>query len=181
MKFATALVVSALGSACSYTFDGARPRSQTKSRASAQSTMQIGVKTDKGLDERYAQIAAALPRQQAAYAKWMASIDGPKLVATTASLGLDLDLEGGQVSYAADFESKRVPLCFDFVYCRHGKTTGNTEPRVYQGYVDEPSNALNEIGLAQAQEAADKLDALSLDPDLIVLSPLSRAAETGLA
>ena len=40
---------------------------------------------------------------------------------------------------------------------RHGKTTGNTEPRVYQGYCDEPANALNDIGLSQADEAADKV------------------------
>ena len=52
---------------------------------------------------------------------------------------------------------------------------------MYQGCVDEPSNSLNEIGLAQAEKAADKLDALALSPDLIVLSPLSRAAETGRA
>ena len=32
-----------------------------------------------------------------------------------------------------------------------GKTTGNTEPRVYQGFVDEPQNALNDIGLQQAE------------------------------
>jgi len=135
------------------------------------------------LAQRYAEIAAALPRQEVAYSQWIASgaVDGEALCATAASLGLALDVAGGQVSYAPDFDSKRVPLCFDFVYCRHGKTTGNTEPRVYQGYVDEPSNALNEIGLAQAQEAADKLDGLALEPDLVVLSPLSRAAETGLA
>ena len=51
----------------------------------------------------------------------------------------------------------------DELYCRHGKTTGNTEPRVYQGYVDEPSNALNEIGLAQAEDAADLLDELAVE------------------
>jgi len=120
--------------------------------------------------------------QQEAYKQWLgAKVDVEALAAKAATLGLKLDAANGQVSYAADFEDKRVPLCFDFVYCRHGKTTGNTEPRVYQGYVDEPENALNEIGLGQAQEAADKLDALKLDPDLIVLSPLSRAAETGLA
>ena len=45
---------------------------------------------------------------------------------------------------------------------------------MYQGYVDEPSNALNEVGLQQAQDAADKLEALGLDPDLVVLSPLAR-------
>ena len=48
-------------------------------------------------------------------------------------------------------------LSYDLMYVRHGKTTGNTEPRVYQGYVDEPSNALNEVGLQQAEDAADKV------------------------
>ena len=52
---------------------------------------------------------------------------------------------------------------------------------MYQGYVDEPSNALNEVGLQQAQDAADKLEALGLDPDFVVLSPLARAADTGKA
>ena len=133
------------------------------------------------LAARYAAIAAALPAQQKNYADWIASgaIDVPALEAKAAALGLTLDVAGGQIAYADDFEV--MPLCFDFVYCRHGKTTGNTEPRVYQGYVGEPSNALSEIGLKQAQDAADLFDGLKLDPDLIVFSPLSRASETGLA
>lgn len=135
------------------------------------------------LDALYAAITAARPAQEAAYAAWLESggVDKEALVAQAAALGISLDVDGGQVAYAPDFEERKLPLCFDFIYCRHGKTTGNTEPRVYQGYVDEPSNALNEIGLAQAQEAADKLDALGLDPDLVVFSPLSRASETGEA
>lgn len=135
------------------------------------------------LEKRYAEIKLGFPQQLKAYEKWIDSgaIDGAALTAKAARLGLTLNIEGGQVSYASDFESKRLRLCFDLMYCRHGKTTGNTEPRVYQGYVDEPQNALNEIGLEQAQDAANKLDALALDPDLIVLSPLSRASETGLA
>jgi len=135
------------------------------------------------LEARYASIASAQPKQQQAYASWVASgaVDSEALVSQGAALGISVDVPNGQVAYAADFDSKRLPLCFDFIYCRHGKTTGNTEPRVYQGYVDEPQNALNDIGLAQAEEAADKLDALAVQPDLIVLSPLSRAAETGRA
>jgi len=141
-------------------------------------SMQTGVAA---LDEVYATIAAAQPEQQAAYAEWLSSVDGASLNGQAATLGLELDLAGGQVAYAPDFEAKRPKLAFDFIYCRHGKTTGNTEPRVYQGYVDEPENALNEIGVGQAEDAADKLDALGVDPDLIILSPLSRAAETGRA
>ena len=52
---------------------------------------------------------------------------------------------------------------------------------MYQGFVDEPENALNEVGLAQAEEAAERLEALGVAPDLVVLSPLSRASETGMA
>ena len=87
------------------------------------------------LDERYAAIAAALPRQRAAYTEWVASdaVDGPALTAAASAVGIHLDVAGGQISYAPDFEQKRVPLAFDLIYCRHGKTTGNTEPRVYQG------------------------------------------------
>merc|ERR1719164_192361 len=136
-----------------------------------------------GLAERYATITEAQPKQDAAYAAWLASgaVDAKNLTEQGAAVDIDVDVAGGQIAYAGDFESKRLRPCFDLIYCRHGKTTGNTEPRVYQGFVDEPQNALNEIGLAQAQEAADKLDALSLQPDLIVLSPLARAADTGLA
>ena len=135
------------------------------------------------LAERYATIAAAQPQQEAKYAAWIASdeVDEAALTAQAAAVGLTVDVPSGHISLGADFEAKRLPLCFDLIYCRHGKTTGNTEPRVYQGYVDEPNNALNEIGKQQAEDAADKLDGMQLTPDLVVLSPLSRAAETGRA
>ena len=125
------------------------------------------------LDERYAAIAAALPRQRAAYTEWVASdaVDGPALTAAASAVGIHLDVAGGQISYAPDFEQKRVPLTFDLIYCRHGKTTGNTEPRVYQGFVDEAQNALNEIGLQQAEDAADAMDALDPSPSLVVPKP----------
>lgn len=135
---------------------------------------------DAALDERYATIAAAQPRQQAKYLEWVKSgaVDGPALEKMANDLGLELDVESGTVSYGpgGPLDPK---LSFDLMYVRHGKTTGNTEPRVYQGYCDEPANALNDIGLSQADEAADKLDALGLAPDLVVLSPLARAADTG--
>eukprot|EP00321_Phaeocystis_globosa_P001162 CAMPEP_0118829394 /NCGR_PEP_ID=MMETSP1162-20130426/23067_1 /TAXON_ID=33656 /ORGANISM="Phaeocystis Sp, Strain CCMP2710" /LENGTH=288 /DNA_ID=CAMNT_0006760567 /DNA_START=77 /DNA_END=943 /DNA_ORIENTATION=+ len=135
------------------------------------------------LAERYATIAAAQPQQEAKYAAWIASdeVDEAALTAQAAAVGLTVDVPSGHISLGADFEAKRLPLCFDLIYCRHGKTTGNTEPRVYQGYVDEPNNALNDIGKQQAEDAADKLDGMQLTPDLVVLSPLSRAAETGRA
>ena len=127
------------------------------------------------LTERYATIKAAQSKQQAKYDAWIASdeVDQAALTAQAAAVGMTVDVPSGHVAYAADFEAKRLPLCFDLLYCRHGKTTGNTEPRVYQGYVDEPNNALNEIGLQQAEDAADKLDGMQLSPDLIVLSLLS--------
>jgi len=135
------------------------------------------------LAERYAAIAAAQPAQAARYAAWIASdeVDQASLQGEAAAAGLAIDVPSGHLSLAADFASKRLPLCFDLLYCRHGKTTGNTEPRVYQGHVDEPNNALNKIGKQQAEDAADMLDRMELAPDLIILSPLSRAAETGRA
>lgn len=158
----------------------APPQLSTRSRRAAQATTTMSLPPE--LAERYTTIARAQPQQESAYAAWIAStVDGAALTAEAAAVGVSLDVAGGHIAYAADFEAKRVPMNFDLIYCRHGKTTGNTEPRVYQGYVDEPSNALNEVGLAQAQDAADKLDALGVTPDLVVLSPLSRAAETGRA
>ena len=103
----------------------------------------------------------------------------PSLAERALGHGLSLDVSTGTISYSSTFKAPSLP--FELWYCRHGKTTGNTEPRVYQGYVDEPSNALNEIGLRQAEDAARKLEALGLEPDLVVLSPLARAADTGKA
>lgn len=144
-------------------------------------------KSSEGLEERYGAIAAAQGRQQAKYEAWVASsVDGPALCEAAAALGLALDLPSGTIAYAEDFDAKRLRLGFDLLYVRHGKTTGNTEPRVYQGNVDEPSNALNEVGRQQAQDAADLLDAQLASgetrlPSLVVLSPLARAFDTGRA
>ena len=133
------------------------------------------------LDARYAEIKAAQAKQQAHYANWLASgtVNCGALEETAASLGLSLDVATGRISYAPTF--KKPDLGAELWYCRHGKTGGNTEPRVYQGYVDEPHNALNAIGTQQAEDAADKLEKLGVKPDLVVLSPLSRAADTGKA
>ena len=118
------------------------------------------------LEARYDAIKRAQPQQQAKYATWLASgaVDAAALTTACSKLGLNLDVAGGQISYKDGPASARFgggpgggKLSYDLMYVRHGKTTGNTEPRVYQGYVDEPSNALNEIGLGQAEEAADKV------------------------
>ena len=100
----------------------------------------MGEKTLEGLDEIYASIEAALPAQEANYASWLASgaVDASALEATAAACSLRVDVSKGTISYAPDFAAPT--LGYELWYCRHGKTTGNTEPRVYQGYVDEPSN-----------------------------------------
>eukprot|EP00968_Pinguiococcus_pyrenoidosus_P013224 scaffold1197_cov228-Pinguiococcus_pyrenoidosus.AAC.10 len=138
----------------------------------------------KALEERYAVIKAAVATQEQNYQAFLAEQGkgwGKMMEEKAASLGLKVDLATGHISYADDFPEKKLKLNFDLMYCRHGKTTGNTEPRVYQGFVDEPKNALNDVGKGQAQAAADKLDALGLSPDLVILSPLSRASDTGRA
>jgi hypothetical protein len=115
------------------------------------------------LKERYSVIAATLPAQQANYMSWLTSgaVDTPALEKAADKLGLILDVDAGQIRYAQGPEGARFggngKLCFDLLYVRHGKTAGNTEPRVFQGFVDEPINALNEIGLQQAEDAADKV------------------------
>lgn len=58
------------------------------------------------------------------------------------------------------------------IFWRHGQTDYNVQGRV-QGQVDIP---LNEVGLAQAEAAADEL--VKLKPDLIICSDLRRAQAT---
>jgi len=121
------------------------------------------------LVEKYESIKRAQPQQQAKYAEWLKSgaVDTEALTKACNKLGLNLDVASGQISYKDGPASARFgggkgggKLCYDLMYVRHGKTTGNTEPRVFQGYVDEETNALNEIGLGQAEEAADKVGIL---------------------
>ena len=118
-----------------------------------------------------AAIKAAQPQQEQHYAAWLASgtVNCQGYEEMASALGLSLDVASGTISYTDAFQAPS--LLFELWYCRHGKTTGTTEPGL-PGHVDEPSNALNEVGLQQAQDAADKLEALGLDPDLVVLSPL---------
>lgn len=139
---------------------------------------------DAALAEIYAKIKAEQPQQEVAFAKFLEGLDATTKKSweeQAAALGISLDVASGHISYAPEFDSKKLELCFDLMYVRHGKTTGNTEPRIYQGFVDEPNNALNSIGQQQAEDAADKLDAMGLKPDLVILSPLARAKDTGEA
>eukprot|EP00239_Pterosperma_sp_CCMP1384_P005050 CAMPEP_0197848848 /NCGR_PEP_ID=MMETSP1438-20131217/10215_1 /TAXON_ID=1461541 /ORGANISM="Pterosperma sp., Strain CCMP1384" /LENGTH=945 /DNA_ID=CAMNT_0043461277 /DNA_START=270 /DNA_END=3107 /DNA_ORIENTATION=- len=133
------------------------------------------------LSDRYHTIASHRPDQDLAYTAWLRSgaVNTAALVANAGHLGLDLDVASGQLSYSGGFRAPE--LCFELVYVRHGKTEGNTEPRVFQGNVDEMMNALNKVGLEQAAEAGVQLDQLGVQPDLIVMSPLGRAKDTAEA
>ena len=59
-----------------------------------------------------------------------------------------------------------------FLFLRHGQTDWNLQGR-FQGHTDVP---LNETGIAQAHDAADKLSSCKIDR--IVCSPLIRALKT---
>lgn len=104
-----------------------------------------------------------------------------KLKERLSTLGLDLNAETCHIYYQKNF--KPIELDYNLCYVRHGKTEGNTEPRIFQGYCDYWENQLNEVGKKQAEEAAKKMeDTLkTFRPDLILCSPLGRAIETGEA
>jgi len=115
------------------------------------------------LEQRYATIRDSQPAQKANYLSWLATenIDLTALGEKAFELGLELDKTTGQIRYVKGPEGSSFggveTLSYSLMYVRHGKTEGNTEPRVFQGFVDEPSNHLNEIGLEQAESAADKV------------------------
>ena len=118
-------------------------------------------------------------------------------------LGIDVDSQSGHLSYTIPFQP--LLLNFDLVFIRHGETYGNcgqsskigkidyelvenaikdSEQRIYQGNVDSEINQLTDAGLKQATEVAEmlKTDFLENDwiPEIILVSPLSRAKETAL-
>ena len=127
--------------------------------------------TEAELSERYGAIAAAQPLQQRNYEAWLeaGAVNAKTLNSEAAAMGLELDITTGALKYSNGPQGARFgngeralgALCYDLLYVRHGKTEGNTEPRVFQGYVDELSNTLNEVGLRQAQDAADKVRRLT--------------------
>eukprot|EP00922_Rhytidocystis_sp_ex-Travisia-forbesii_P020243 GHVS01029822.1.p1 GENE.GHVS01029822.1~~GHVS01029822.1.p1 ORF type:complete len:400 (+),score=58.56 GHVS01029822.1:313-1512(+) len=97
-------------------------------------------------------------------------------------LGFSLLADIGRIRYSEGFQA--LSLSYDICYVRHGRTEGNTEPRVFQGQVDYLSNFLNSIGQEQAVEAAARLKSLGTAegwvPEVILTSPLTRAKQTAL-
>lgn len=117
-------------------------------------------------------------------------------------IGIDVDLKSGHLFYQDDF--KPFPLSFDLIFVRHGETYGNCgqatadgkidqtcvlenktdkEKRIFQGQVDSEINQLTENGKKEAVEVAEKLEEIVKSqwkrvPDLILVSPLSRARNT---
>ncbi|HTM63965.1 MAG TPA: histidine phosphatase family protein [Gammaproteobacteria bacterium] len=116
-------------------------------------------------------------------------------------LGIDLDIISGHLFYSPEF--KPLTLDFDLVFVRHGETFGNcgqstsngeidqvlvmgnikdSEKRIYQGNVDENINQLTEYGKQQARDTAEKLkhhySQNNSEPDIILMSPLTRAIDT---
>lgn len=118
-------------------------------------------------------------------------------------LGIRVCKEKGHLYYADHFNPINVK--YDLVFVRHGETFGNcgqttstgsidyelveldqrdTDKRIYQGDVDADINQLTEQGKKQALMAADKLKVDFLDqgwePDIILVSPLTRAKDTAI-
>lgn len=131
----------------------------------------------------YDHIRGQIQSQRQNYKKYLESLESGKLsslVNKAEKWGFKLTTEDGHLRYSPTFQP--LSLNFDVIYVRHGKTEGNTEPRIFQGDVDYWENELTEVGQRQAVEAADKLDEMmakeNWKPDYIVLSPLDRAVKT---
>ncbi|EZG66965.1 histidine phosphatase domain protein [Gregarina niphandrodes] len=133
----------------------------------------------------YAEIAESMPLQKKKFEEGVLSKmteDEKKGIEESLNrLGLTFDFTLCHVRYLPDF--KPIELDFTVCYVRHGKTEGNTEPRIFQGYCDYWENQLNATGKKQAEEAAKKMESTltTFKPDLILCSPLGRAIETGAA
>jgi hypothetical protein len=64
------------------------------------------------------------------YVSKLSSQDLQYIQETCDSLELCIDLKTGNISYKPSFQP--LDLIYDICYVRHGKTEGNTEPRVFQ-------------------------------------------------
>lgn len=118
-------------------------------------------------------------------------------------LGINVNIETGNIYYSRDFIP--LKLNFELIFVRHGETYGNCgqslqtgeidndlvkngiknkEKRIYQGDVDARINQLTEHGKQQALYAAEKLNDDFIKngwiPDVILISPLTRAKDTAL-
>ncbi|XP_053993434.1 mannitol-1-phosphatase-like [Hylaeus volcanicus] len=134
--------------------------------------------------EAYERINKSLAIQKKSFEDYVSKLSLQNLQCiqeTCDALQLSIDIKTGNISYKPSFQP--LNLTYDICYVRHGKTEGNTEPRVFQGQVDYPENQLNHVGVQQAEEAAVLMETLIKEqnwlPDVIILSPLNRAIETG--
>lgn len=85
--------------------------------------------------QQYDDITAKKSLQQLQYSSFLERLgqQGKDAIRTRCSnLGFDIDFETGQIQYSRNFQPLTVG--YDLWYVRHGKTEGNTEPRVYQVY-----------------------------------------------
>lgn len=118
-------------------------------------------------------------------------------------LGIKLEIHTGHLFYAPYFNP--LALDFELLFVRHGETYGNCgqsssdgridnesvqkniknkEQRIFQGNVDSEINQLTDQGKKQALAVAERLKTDFFDqdwiPDIILISPLTRAKETAL-
>ncbi|CDJ69889.1 hypothetical protein, conserved [Eimeria necatrix] len=135
------------------------------------------------LSRRYEEIKSCIPQQLEAYGRFLreaAPEDLRRWQQIAEDLKLELNLENGRIKYKKEFQPLELPV--EICYIRHGKTEGNTEPRVFQGQVDYANNQLTQQGQQQAAAAAAKLAAMAAAkeflPDLLLSSPLLRAVQT---
>lgn len=82
---------------------------------------------------QYDDILSKKPLQRQSYQQFLeqlGELKRTKLNQRCQKLGFNLDFETGQVRYSDRFEPLKIS--YDLWFVRHGKTEGNTEPRVYQ-------------------------------------------------
>lgn len=82
---------------------------------------------------QYDDIILKAPLQRQHYITYLAQL-GEKgkrdIVKRCERIGFNIDFETGQLHYGSNFIP--LQLSYDLWFVRHGKTEGNTEPRVYQ-------------------------------------------------
>lgn len=89
--------------------------------------------TKEELDECYAKIRAQTEDQRKNYANFIRQAGKDqvsKWKELADQMNIELDVDSGRIRYKESF--KPMDLEMEICYIRHGKTEGNTEPRVYQ-------------------------------------------------